>query len=172
MKANVCRICAITGILCTSCSEKHARGVLTDLDIKVAREMYLLEDKRPEIGKMEMIKAYNVKTRNGREAIVVIVRHPSFLDTHFLRALSRDLSSRLKRPVKVVQDLGEFRKTVSQLVHPARVVSVSTVWLPDGTTEYDVFISRKDLNRMFIDVDSIKKVAKNLTGRYVRFTFI
>ena len=172
MKANVCRVCAITGILCPSCSKKYAHGVLTDLDIRVAKEMYLLEEKRSEIGKMEMVKAYNVKTRSGREAIVVIVRYPSLLDAHFLRSLSKSLSSKLKKPVKIVQDLGEFRKTVSQLVHPARVVSVSTVWLPDGTTEYDVFISRKDLNRMFIDVDSIKRVAKNLTGRYVRFTFI
>ncbi len=172
MKAPVCRVCAITGVLCPSCSEKYRRGVLTDLDIEVAKHMFELEPRYQGLKDLEMVKSYQVKTRGGRDAVLVIVRHPSRLDPLFLQSLSKQLSNRLKRPARVVQESKDMRRLVSQIINPARVISVSTVWLPDGSIEYDVIVGRRDSNRMFLSLESVKSVLYEIVGQRVRFTFI
>ena len=65
-----------------------------------------------------------------------------------------------------------MRRLVSQIINPARVISVSTVWLPDGSIEYDVIVGRRDSNRMFLSLESVKSVLYEIVGQRVRFTFI
>jgi len=90
-----------------------------------------------ELRKGEYKKAY----QSGDLIIIVVegINDPKALD----RA-GKELTHRLNAKVKIVEYTGDIRRLVEQVVYPATLLGVNSLWLPDGSEQIIVRIYRRD----------------------------
>jgi transcription antitermination factor NusA-like protein len=55
-----------------------------------------------------------------------------------------------------------------QLVYPARVTGVNTLWLPDGSVEHIVRVPRSDLRYLPTRITSIEEALSKISGVSVK----
>lgn len=172
LKGPVCKVCAMTGVLCQVDEEKYRNGLVSDDDINLTKNLFLIEHQYPELKDLTFLKSYRVKSRDGGEVIIAMVSHPQSLNNLFLSALSKQLTNKMGVDVRVVEYSKNIKKMVSQIFDPAQVYGVSIVWLPDGSIEYDVIIHKRELKRVTIDLEDLRKVFKDMVNESIRFTII
>lgn len=173
MKGPVCNVCASTRVLCSSCSEKYRLGLVTDLDLDIMKVLIELENNIKELREAEFIKSYKISSEEeGKQAIIIVLRHPQRLNFTILSRISRRLSKILNNNVKVIQKLDQAKDILSQLMYPLRVYGVNIMWLPDGSIEYDVLLRRVETKRLKMDLKQVSDIASDILGRRVRFTFM
>lgn len=78
------------------------------------------------------------------DGLLVIVLSMPRSSPSELRRLSRSIGQALNTRVQVVAYTRDVRMMAAQLATPAQVLGVNMVWLPDGSTQYVVRISRQD----------------------------
>jgi hypothetical protein len=59
---------------------------------------------------------------------------------------------------------------LEDLFVPLRILTINTIWLPDGTTETRVILKRRR-RRGPIDVEALKKIAQKVRGITLRVEF-
>jgi len=112
-----------------------------------------------------------VRSVMGEGALVVILQDTknNTPDPRSLNKLSWILSERLKVKTKIVTNTRDLKEIVKQLVFPARITSVNTIWLPDGTVEYVVRVPRFELRNLpFKRREIIEDLLTQITGNVVR----
>jgi len=59
--------------------------------------------------------------------------------------VSKALQEKLKvKTVRIVEKVNDLKASASQLLSPARVLGVNTLWLPDGTVQYVVRVAKNE----------------------------
>lgn len=91
--------------------------------------------------------------------------------TKYARNIERELSSKLGVRVKLIPRTGDLRGLALHLLYPARVLGVNTLWLPDGSVEYVVRVSRRD--RRFLEKNRkfFEMILAELAGKKVRVKY-
>jgi len=159
--------CVKSGILCRKCEEKVRSGEVTKLDLKVIKALMELEKSFP--------KLQEVTYRKSAEAggmIVVMVDGP---DVATLLSqggkIVRALEDELGRKVKVISYGGDTRQFLEELLSPLSILAINTVWIPDGSTETKAVIRGRRPRKMPVNLDIVKKLAKELRGLTLRIDF-
>jgi len=166
VKTPLCVFDIKSGIFCAKCEEKIRSGEVTDLDVKMARLLMDLEGKFPVLQDVTFHKAVEAA---GVLAIVVDHEDVQRMLSHggkIIRAISDDF----KRKVRVLEVKGDLRSFLEDLFFPASIVSINTIWVPDGSTEIRVVLSGKERS-LPIDVKSVKKLAQRVRGITLRVDF-
>ncbi len=138
MKYPLDRICIKSGILCPRCQRLVDRGVVNKYEIPIMKELIDLEERVfKELRKGKYKKAY----QSGDLIIIVVegINDPKALD----RA-GKELTRRLNAKVKIVEHTGDIRRLVEQVVYPATLLGVNSLWLPDGSEQIIIRIYRRD----------------------------
>ncbi|MEM2589956.1 MAG: hypothetical protein QXE63_01760, partial [Zestosphaera sp.] len=137
-------------------------------EVDVMRELLDLE----ELTDFKFLKDMEyVRSVMGEGALVVILQDTknNTPDPRSLNKLSWILSERLKVKTKIVTNTRDLKEIVKQLVFPARITSVNTIWLPDGTVEYVVRVPRFELRNLpFKRREIIEDLLTQITGNVVR----
>lgn len=93
--------------------------------------------------------------------LVIVLRIPRATPPE-LRRLSRFLGEALGTRVQVVNMTRDVKTLAAQLVSPARVLGVNMVWLPDGSTQYVVRLSRFDQRVLPTKPSNIEKALQEI----------
>ena len=80
----------------------------------------------------------------------------------------KELGRRMRKKVRVLEHGVENRKFLEDLFAPLSVITVNTIWLPDGTTETRVILRKSKQRPSRIRAKALKEIAKRLRGMTIR----
>jgi transcription antitermination factor NusA-like protein len=159
LRIPICAFDAKTGILCAKCQAKLSAGQITNSDIVVSKALVKLAESVPEINKTALLKSHEVDgnylLEMERADLGVMRSKPE---------IKQKLEELLKGKVWVVGPSSSDRGFLEELFYPIRILSVNTVWLPDGSKLNKVIIPGKRPERLRGDIEVLKKVVKQVKG--------
>jgi len=164
MKTELCSFCLKSGILCQKCSAKVKAGEISDLDLKIARLLLSLEDKYPTLQTLCFYKAVDVE-----KTLAIIVGHgdvPKLLG--YSGKIVKAISDETNKNVKVLEYGVDDRKFLEDLFIPFSILTINTIWLPDGTTETRVILKRKRGTQLPFDLKALKEIASKVRKMSLR----
>jgi len=158
-KLPICYFDARTGILCGNCEARLRKGEISRADVEASKDVAHLADRLPELGKVTLRRAF--------EASGSYVLEFEQSDMQALRSnplLPSELEGALKGKVWMVGAGGNDRKFLEDVFFPARVLTVNTVWLPDGGKKTKVIVPAKRSERRIGDFDKLRDAVKQARG--------
>jgi transcription antitermination factor NusA-like protein len=167
VKTELCNFCLKSGILCSKCQGKLKSGKVSEVDFKIARSLLSLEEQYPSLQDVRFHKAVE-----SDRVIAILVN-------------KGDVSRLLSHGGKIVKALGEKtgkiirvleygvteRKFLEDLFIPLSILTINTIWLPDGTTETRVILKRGGRKRLPLNVKSSRDIAQKLRGMTLRVEY-
>ena len=163
---DLCSFCLKSGILCQKCSAKVKSGEVSETDLRVARLLLSLEEKFPSLQNVYFHKT--VET-DGTLAIVVGPGDvPRLLG--YGGKIIKTLGEETGRNIRVLENGVDNRKFLEDLFAPLNILTINTIWLPDGSTETRVILGRKR-GRSSLDVKALKEIASKVRNMTLRVEF-
>lgn len=167
MKTELCSFCLKSGILCHKCSAKVKSGEISETDLKIARLLLSLEEKYPSLQNVCFYKAIE-----ANRTLAVIVGHgdvPRLLG--YGGKIVKAISDEAGKSVRIIEHGVDDRKFLEDLFLPLSILTINTIWLPDGTTETRVILKRKRGAQMPFDLKSLKEIALKVRKMSLRVEF-
>jgi hypothetical protein len=112
---------------------------------------------------VEYVKSYEVG-----DLVIVVLKGVRSLPRAVVQQIEHDLERALDKKVKVVEKGVNINELATQLASPARILTISTSWLPDGTTETIVRITRTELRRLPFRPSELARVLSQISGTNIR----
>ena len=134
-------------------------------EVDVMRALIEAEEKESEFKWLR--KARYVKSYFAGDMVVVVLEVGG-VSPYQVARLARRLGDALERRVKVVTSQGDAKTMVGQILYPARVLGINTLWLPDGSTRYTVRIPRHDVRHLPAPVETIEEILTKILKIPVR----
>jgi transcription antitermination factor NusA-like protein len=159
--------CVKSGILCRKCQEKIEKGQITDLDLKIIRLLTELERENPALQDVTYHKA--VEAENN--AVILVDRRDMGKILSGGAKTVHAISDSLGKKVKILSYGGDDRQFLEDLLSPLSILTLNTIWIPDGSTETKVIISGRQPRRMPVDLEMAKGLAKQLRSMSLRIEF-
>ena len=167
MKTELCSFCLKSGILCQKCSAKVKSGEISDLDLKIARLLMSMESKYPSLQNVSFYKAVSVG-----KTLAVIVGHgdvPRLLG--YGGKIIKKLGDETRKSVRILENGVDDRKFLEDLFMPLSILTINTIWLPDGTTETRVILKRKRRGQLPFNPKALKEIAFKVRKMSLRVEF-
>ena len=164
MKTELCSFCLKSGILCQKCSAKVKAGEISDIDLKVARLLLSLEEKYPSLQNVCFYKAVEVE-----KTLAILVGHgdvPKLLG--YGGKIVKTLGDETGKNVRVLEHGVDDRKFLEDLFVPLSILTINTIWIPDGTTETRVILKRKRGAQLPFDLKALKEIASKVRKMSLR----
>jgi transcription antitermination factor NusA-like protein len=159
--------CVKSGILCRRCEEKVEKGQVTALDLKVIQRIVELEKDNPVLQDVTYHRAVEA---DGVMAILVDKKDmPKLLGGG--AKIVKDLGDTFGKRVKLISYGGDDREFLEDLFSPLSILTINTVWIPDGTQETKVILTGREPRRMPVDLEKVRKIAEELKGMTLRVEF-
>lgn len=161
-------LCVKTGVLCPRCQSLVRSGSVKDYEVDIMRELLELEE-TPEFKFLKDMEYVKSVVSEGATAVILQESKNDTPDPRMLNKLSWTLSERLGSKTKVIVNTKDLKEVVKQIVFPARITSVNTIWLPDGSIEYVVRVPRFELKNLpFRRREVIENLLTQITGNVVK----
>jgi len=157
-------ICVKTGILCPRCQRLVETGKVSREEIPIMKALIELEDDK----EFKQLKELHYEKAISSKDLVVIIVKSGDADPLFLKKTAKALSESLGKRVQIVEQSKDLKRLASELLSPVRINGVNTVWLPDGSTEYIVRISRFDLKSLPSKIDVLEEILSKIIGAPAR----
>jgi len=164
MKTELCSFCLKSGILCQKCSAKVKAGEISQIDLKIARLLLSLEDKYPSLQSVCFFKAVEAE-----KTLAIIVGHgdvPRILA--YSGKIIKALGDETGKNIRVLENGVDDRKFLEDLFVPFSILTINTIWLPDGTTETRVILKRKRGAQLPFDLKALKEIASKVRKMSLR----
>ncbi len=159
------KICVKTGVLCPRCQSLVDRNIVSKDEIPVMKALIELEEESKDFRFLEKIKY--VKTIWVDNLAILVVKSGG-ATPHQLRRLAKALSEKMGIRFQVIEKTRDLKKLSSQLLSPARVLGVNMIWLPDGSTEYVVRVSRYDQRALPTKISVLEEALSRILGSPAR----
>jgi transcription antitermination factor NusA-like protein len=126
-----------------------------------------LEEEYPSLQNVCFYKAVGVE-----KTLAIIVGHgdvPRLLGYggKILKALGEETG----KSVRVLEYGVDDRKFLEDLFIPLSILTINTIWLPDGTTETRVILKRKRGAQLPFDLKALKEIAHKVRKMSLRVEF-
>jgi transcription antitermination factor NusA-like protein len=167
VKTELCSFCLKSGILCQKCSAKVKAGEISELDLKIARLLLSMEEKYPSLQNVCFYKAVDVN-----RTLAIIVGHgdvPRLLayGGKIIKALGEETG----KSVRILEYGVDDRKFLEDLFTPLSILTINTIWLPDGTTETRVILKKRRGSHVPFDSKALKEIARKVRKMSLRVEF-
>ena len=139
-------------------------GEITEMDLKIARSLLSLEEKYPSLQNVCFYKAFEVE-----KTLAILVGHgdvPRILG--YGGKIIKTLSDETGKNVRVLEQGVDDRKFLEDLFIPFSILTINTIWLPDGTTETRVILKRKRGSQLPFDLKALKEIASKIRKMSLR----
>lgn len=167
MKTALCNFCLKSGILCQKCSGRLKSGEITELDLKIARLLLSLEDKYPQLQNVCFYKAVDA----GKTLALIVGSGDVSRLLGYGGKIIRAIGEETGKSVRVLEQGGDERKFLEDLLAPLSIVTINTIWLPDGSTETRAILRRRRSSRLPFDIKSLKEIALKVRNMTLRVEF-
>jgi len=154
-------------MLCQKCLAKLKSGEVTELDLKIASLLLSLEEKYPSLQNVYFHKAVDAD-----KTLAVIVASgdvPRLLG--YGGKIIKTLGEMTGRAIRVLEHGVDDRKFLEDLFAPLSILTINTIWLPDGTTETRVILKKKYWRQPPFDVKALKEIASKVRKITLRVEF-
>lgn len=161
---DLCSFCLKSGILCQKCSAKLKSGEVSETDLRVARLLLSMEEKFPSLQNVYFHKTIET----GRTLAIVVGPGDVPRLLGYGGKIVKTLGEETGRSIRILENGVDNRKFLEDLFAPLSILTINTIWLPDGTTETRVILGRKRGGRSSLDVNALKEIAckvRNITLR-------
>jgi len=159
--------CVKSGILCRRCEEKLEKGLVTELDLKVIQRMVELEKENPVL---EDVTYHRAVEADDMLAVLVDRKDlPKMLGGG--AKIVRDLGETFGKRVKLISYGGDDREFLEDLFSPLPILTINTVWIPDGSTETKVILTGHQPRNMPVNLEKVRKIAQEIRGMTLRVEF-
>ena len=155
----ICNFDARTGILCSKCESKLKSGEISAADVEVSKALVHLAERVPEVNRVTLRRAFEV---GGNYAIEFESQ-----DMQALRSsdsIRSELERLLNGRVWMVAAGGTERRFLEDMLFPVRVLTVNTVWLPDGGKRTKVIVPGRRSERAIGDFEKLRAMVKKVRG--------
>jgi transcription antitermination factor NusA-like protein len=159
--------CVKSGILCRHCEEKLRKGQVTELDLKVIHRMVELEKEYPVLQDVTYHKSVEAQ---DMMAVLVDKKDLPRLLSGGARVV-KDLTESFGKRVKLISFGGDDREFLEDLFSPLSILTINTIWIPDGSTETKVILTGRRPKNMPVNLEMIQSIAKELKGMTLRIEF-
>lgn len=170
MKAPICEVCLKTDdILCPADEKKLQGGVISELDVTVARLLY------------KLIGDVDIEFKRAVEAGDLIILMVGEGDVPItigkggknIKALMRELGKRIRVIESVeVKGTDDVKKLATDLLYPASVFGVNIVYKPGGGTYYKVLVPGRDRKKLPEKAEVLESILSQIVGEEVKMDFI
>ena len=167
MKTTLCSFCLKSGILCQKCLAKVKSGEISELDLKIARLLLSLEEKYPSLQNVYFHGAVD----SGKTLAIVVGPGDVPRLLGFGGKILKALSEETGKSVRVLEYGVDDRKFLEDLFAPLSILTINTIWLPDGTTETRVILKKRRGAQPPFDVKALKEVASKVRNITLRVEF-
>jgi transcription antitermination factor NusA-like protein len=167
MKTELCSFCLKSGILCQKCSAKVKAGEISELDLRIARLLLSLEEKYPSLQNVCFYKAVGVE-----KTLAIIVGHgdvPRLLG--YGGKIIKAIGDETNKSVRILEYGVDDRKFLEDLFIPLSILTINTIWLPDGSTETRVILKKKRGAPPPFDLKALKEIARKVRKMSIRVEF-
>ena len=167
MKTELCSFCLKSGILCQKCLAKLKSGEVSETDLRVARLLMSLEEKFPSLQNV-----YFHKTIDADRTLAIVVGPgdvPRLLG--YGGKIVRTLSEETGKNIRILENGVDDRKFLEDLFAPLSIMTINTIWLPDGSTETRVILRKRRGTHSSFDVKSLKEIASRVRNITLRVEF-
>jgi transcription antitermination factor NusA-like protein len=167
VKTALCSFCLKSGILCQKCSEKVKSGEVSELDLKVARLLLSLEEIYPSLQNVYFYKAVDAD-----KTLAILVGKgdvPRLLG--YGGKIIKALGEKTGKSIRILEYGVDDRKFLEDLFAPLSIVTINTIWLPDGTTETRVILRKRGGKQPPFDVKALKEIARKVRNMTLRVEF-
>jgi len=168
VRTELCSFCVKSGILCPRCQERLEKGRITQLDLKVIRLLSELEKSYPILQEVHFHKAVEV----GETLAIMVDRRDIGkivgLEGGIIRTIGEQVGG---KKIKLLGYGGDDRQFLEELFSPLSILTINTVWLPDGSTETKAILQGRTPRHMPVDLEVAKQLAKEIQGLTLRIEF-
>jgi len=167
LKTELCSFCLKSGILCQKCSAKVKAGEISELDLRIARLLLSLEEKYPSLQNVCFYKAVEVN-----RTLAILVGHgdvPRLLG--YGGKIIKALGEESGKSVRILEYGVDDRKFLEDLFIPLSILTINTIWLPDGTTETRVILKKRRGSQVPFDSKALIEIASKVRKMSLRVEF-
>jgi transcription antitermination factor NusA-like protein len=164
VKAELCSFCLKSGILCPKCSARLKSGDISGVDLKVARLLLSLEVKFPSLQNVFFHRAVDA----GRTLAIVVGPGDVPRLLGYGGKIIRAISEETGKSVRVLEFGVDDRRFLEDLFAPLNIVTINTIWLPDGSTETRVILRRRRGSQLPFDLKTLKEIASKIRNITLR----
>ena len=158
-KLPICYFDARTGILCGNCESRLRKGEISRADVEASKAVAHLADRIPELAHVTLRRAFEASG-----SYVLEFEKGDMMPLRSNPLLQSELEGALKGKVWLVGAGASDRKFLEDVFFPARVLTVNTVWLPDGGKKTKVIVPAKRSERRIGDFDKLRDAVKQARG--------
>lgn len=155
MRLPICELCAKSGLLCPSCERQLSENRISALDVEMSKLIASMSD-RYGLDAADFFKAVDT----GR-IILLLTKGDVGLLIGKQGCVVKNLTAELGKKVRIVEVSGDAHKTVSDIITPARLLGINTIFKPGGKG-YRVRISRRDIERLPMDLETLNRALATL----------
>jgi len=149
------------------CQAKLESGKISETDLKIARLLLSLEEKHPQLQNVYFHKA--VET-DGVLAIIMGQGDIAKLLSVGGRII-REMQDLTGKQIRLLEHEVDDRKFLEDLFAPYSIMTINTIWLPDGSTETRVILKRRGRRTPTLNTRALKEIAREVRGITLRVEF-
>ncbi|MFH0817092.1 MAG: KH domain-containing protein [Candidatus Micrarchaeota archaeon] len=164
MKIPICELCAQSRVLCSGCEHKLKEGKITEADVATSSILVELKEKF-KLDTAGFTKAVDL----GRVILIFTEGEVGVLIGRDGKVVS-ELSHRLGKKVRIAEHGADVKKTISDVVMPARLIGINTVYSGGGTA-FKVRLFRSEMRDLPVDIDTLEKAMKSILSSRVIIQF-
>ena len=140
MKIPLDYVCIRSGLLCNRCQSLIDNGEVFDYEVQIIKILLELEETQfKELKDCIYHKAYKLDN-----LLILLVSSGQEMTQQKWIKIARILQEKLNMKVRVLEKTNNIKSSAVQLLSPARVLGVNTVWMPDGSVQYVIRVSRTE----------------------------
>jgi transcription antitermination factor NusA-like protein len=164
---NVCHFCLKSGILCPKCQTKLKKGEISKTDLDIGQLLLSLENTYPALQDVYFHKA--VET-DGVMALIVGRGDVAKLLGYGGKIL-KAIGEKVGKNIRILEQGVDERKFLEDLFAPLNIITINTIWLPDGSQETRVILRRRGRRSLPVNVEAVKQIAQKVRGITLRVEF-
>ncbi|UCH69787.1 MAG: hypothetical protein JSV29_05965 [Candidatus Bathyarchaeota archaeon] len=166
---NICDFCLKSGILCAKCQAKLSSGKVTEADLQVGRHLLSLESTYPLLQDIRFHRAVEADNLLA----VIVGRGDVARLLSYGGKIIKNLGEKIGKTIRVLEHGVDDRKFLEDLFAPSSIITINTIWLPDGTTETRVILRkrRRRMKSSLTNIEALKEIAKKVRGTTLRVEF-
>ncbi len=164
MKIPFCAFCVKTRVFCARCQELLESRQYDTVDVDVINAILNVKQRfEQHLSNVEYVKSYSTD-----DSIIVVLRGIKSVPRNVIQEFEQALREQLGKKVRVVERTSNINELAAQLAQPARILTVAVSWLPDGTSEAVVKITRYEARRLPFKPEELARILSLITGTPVR----
>jgi transcription antitermination factor NusA-like protein len=158
MKTAVCEMCLKSGILCTSCNEKLRSGEISEAEVKVAESLLKLSGERRQLKDVSIRKVID----SGDVLVIVCGKGDAAKVIGASGQNAKRLEKELSRKVMVVEEAGDMKEFVRNILRPVHVIAISALYKQGAEI---IKVSTGDRRGQKISSSDFSRIMKAVYGK-------